>query len=90
MGGADRLRAAAASKNLSWLDPNLSQSLVRGMLILHVLWPRGTELGLAEIAEETGLGRSTVHRYVVTLMELGLVEQRETSREYRLIADGPS
>jgi IclR family transcriptional regulator, pca regulon regulatory protein len=40
-------------------------------------------LGIAEIAEELGISRSTTHRYVVTLFALGYLEQ-DSSRRYRL------
>jgi IclR family pca regulon transcriptional regulator len=40
-------------------------------------------MGIAEIADELGMSRSTTHRYVVTLMALGYLEQ-SNSRKYRL------
>ena len=40
-------------------------------------------LGIASIADELGMSRSTTHRYVVTLVALGFLEQG-ASRKYRL------
>ena len=40
-------------------------------------------LGIADIAEEVGMSRSTTHRYVITLVALGYLEQG-ASRKYRL------
>ena len=41
--------------------------------------------GIAEMAEELSVGRSTAHRYACTLVKLGYLEQ-EPSRKYRLSA----
>jgi IclR family pca regulon transcriptional regulator len=40
-------------------------------------------LGIANIADELGMSRSTTHRYVITLVALGYLEQG-ASRKYRL------
>jgi IclR family pca regulon transcriptional regulator len=40
-------------------------------------------LGIADIADELGMSRSTTYRYVVTLVALGYLEQ-ERNRKYRL------
>jgi IclR family pca regulon transcriptional regulator len=40
-------------------------------------------LGIANIADELGMSRSTTHRYVITLVQLGYLEQG-ASRKYRL------
>lgn len=40
-------------------------------------------LGIADIADRLEMGRSTTHRYVITLMALGYLEQ-DASRKYRL------
>ena len=40
-------------------------------------------LGIADIADELGMSRSTTHRYVITLYALGYLEQG-ASRKYRL------
>ena len=40
-------------------------------------------LGIADIADELGMSRSTTHRYLTTLVALGYMEQNK-SRKYRL------
>jgi IclR family pca regulon transcriptional regulator len=45
--------------------------------------PKRPVLGIADIADELGMSRSTTHRYVITLVALGYLEQG-TSRKYRL------
>jgi IclR family pca regulon transcriptional regulator len=40
-------------------------------------------LGIADLADSVGMSRSTVHRYVSTLVALGFLEQ-DASRRYRL------
>jgi IclR family transcriptional regulator, pca regulon regulatory protein len=83
--------AAAKSANElepSWAHPGLreprySQSLERGLAILGCFTPKRPVLGIAEIADELGMSRSTTHRYVITLVALGYLEQG-ASRKYRL------
>ena len=71
-----RVRAAAAQEDPAssvptLRDPRYSQSLERGLAILRLFTPARPVLGIAEIAGELGITRSTTHRYVVTLVELG-------------------
>jgi IclR family pca regulon transcriptional regulator len=72
----------------AWSDPDLrvprySQSLERGLAILRNFTPQRPALGIADIADELGMSRSTTHRYVITLLALGYLEQ-DASRKYRL------
>jgi IclR family pca regulon transcriptional regulator len=72
----------------AWSDPSLreprySQSLERGLAILGCFTPKRPVLGIADIADELGMSRSTTHRYVITLVALGYLEQG-ASRKYRL------
>jgi IclR family transcriptional regulator, pca regulon regulatory protein len=64
-------------------EPRYSQSLERGLAILACFSPRRPSLGVADVAQALGLGRSTTHRYMTTLLMLGYLEQ-ESSRKYRL------
>src|SRR5690349_17327870 len=64
-------------------EPRYSQSLERGLAILSCFSARRPVLGIAEIAEDLGMSRSTTHRYVITLVALGYLEQGD-SRKYRL------
>ena len=63
--------------------PRYSQSLERGLAILGCFTPEHPILGIADIADELGMSRSTTHRYVTTLLALGYLEQGR-SRKYRL------
>jgi IclR family pca regulon transcriptional regulator len=64
-------------------EPRFSQSLERGLAILGCFTPSRPVLGIADIADELGMSRSTTHRYVITLVALGYLEQG-ASRKYRL------
>jgi DNA-binding IclR family transcriptional regulator len=66
-------------------DPRLSRSLEYGLTILECFTRERPTLGVAEIAEEIGIGRSTAHRYALTLVMLGYLEQ-DHKRKYRLAA----
>jgi IclR family pca regulon transcriptional regulator len=75
--GAIRGRAKSMSA------PNYSQSLVRGLKILGCFTPARPVLGISDIADDLGMNRSTTHRYMITLVALGYLEQGE-SHKYRL------
>jgi IclR family pca regulon transcriptional regulator len=64
-------------------EPRYSQSLERGLAILGCFTPKRPVLGIADIADQLGMSRSTTHRYVITLVALGYLEQG-ASRKYRL------
>jgi IclR family transcriptional regulator, pca regulon regulatory protein len=64
-------------------EPRYSQSLERGLAILSCFTPDRPVLGIADIADSLGMSRSTTHRYVITLVALGYLEQG-ASRKYRL------
>jgi IclR family pca regulon transcriptional regulator len=84
------VRAAAQSnrqQSAPWVptlrEPRYSQSLERGLAILVCFTPERPVLGIADIAELLGMSRSTTHRYVITLVALGYLEQ-DASSKYRL------
>jgi IclR family transcriptional regulator, pca regulon regulatory protein len=64
-------------------NPRYSQSLERGLATLGCFTTKHPQLGIIDIADELGMSRSTVHRYVITLVALGYLEQ-DASRKYRL------
>jgi IclR family pca regulon transcriptional regulator len=64
-------------------EPRYSQSLERGLAILGCFTPARRVLGIADIADELGMSRSTTHRYVTTLVALSYLEQG-AGRKYRL------
>lgn len=65
-------------------DARLSRSLLRGLSILTCFGPENKERGILEIANQLGMSPSTTHRYVSTLVELGLLERSPRTRKYRL------
>lgn len=64
-------------------EPRFSQSLERGLAILSCFSGERPIRGIADLADELGMSRSTTHRYVVTLVALGYLEQ-DAQRKYRL------
>ena len=65
------------------LESRYSQSLERGIAILESFTPERPVWGIAELADELGMSRSTTHRYALTLTELGYLV-RAPRRRYRL------
>src|ERR1700735_3151509 len=64
-------------------DPRLSRSLEYGVAILESFSGGRQTLGIADIADIVGVSRSTTHRYAMTLVALGYLEQN-SKRKYRL------
>jgi IclR family pca regulon transcriptional regulator len=64
-------------------EARFSQSLERGLAILECFTPERPVRGIADLAEELGMSRSTTHRYVLTLTTLGYLVQG-ARRKYRL------
>lgn len=61
----------------------LSESLKIGLAVLYAFSSTQPVLGIAEIADLIKISRSTTHRYVITLVALGFLEQG-ASRKYHL------
>jgi hypothetical protein len=64
-------------------DPQLSQSLLRGLAILASYGPDRPWRAIIDLAGQLGMSPSTTHRYVKTLRAVGLLEQNPLTREYR-------
>jgi IclR family pca regulon transcriptional regulator len=64
-------------------EPRHSQAVERGLAVLECFNPQRRILGIADIADELGMSRSTTHRYVITLVALDFIEQL-ANRKYRL------
>lgn len=61
------------------------QSLERATMTLRVVAAKGPSgAKLADVAEATGLSRSTAHRFLGALVQVGLLEQDESSATYFL------
>ena len=67
-------------------DPQLSQSLLRGLAILSCYGTERPWRAIIDLAKELQMSPSTTHRYVKTLRAVGLLEQNPTTREYRPVA----
>jgi predicted transcriptional regulator len=67
-------------------DRRLSRSLLSGLLVLSCFPSDGGYLGIAELARMLNMNTSTTHRYVTTLLAVGLLERDPGTRKYRLIA----
>jgi hypothetical protein len=67
-------------------DRRLSRSLLSGLLVLSCFPADGGSLGIAELARTLDMNTSTTHRYVTTLLAVGLLERDPGTRKYRLIS----
>jgi hypothetical protein len=67
-------------------DRRLSRSLLSGLLVLSCFPSDGGYLGIAELARMLDMNTSTTHRYVTTLLAVGLLERNPGTRKYRLIS----
>lgn len=61
-----------------------STSLARGLAVLAAFSPDRPLLGITTLAALLEMDKSTTHRYVATLEELGYLEQDSESQKYRL------
>jgi hypothetical protein len=66
-------------------DRRLSRSLLSGLLVLSCFPADRGYLGIAELARTLRMNTSTTHRYVTTLLAVGLLERDPATRKYRLV-----
>lgn len=59
-------------------------TVAKAVSLLEALGADAPELGLADLARRAGFDKATTRRLLVSLIEGGLVEQDELSRNYRL------
>jgi DNA-binding MarR family transcriptional regulator len=85
LSGLERVRGALAAGPAQLQDPRLSRSLLSGLLLVASLPSDGSYLGNAQLARMLGMNVSTVHRYLQTLVAVGLVERDPSTRRYRLV-----
>jgi IclR helix-turn-helix domain len=94
-GGADaegisqRLRGLAEKTSTSEFkelsqSPRLSRSLVLGLLVLAAFPLDGDALAVTDVAASLQMSPSTTHRYLTTLLAVGLLEQDPRTRRYRV------
>lgn len=65
-------------------SPRLSRSLLLGLLVFASFPDDGGPLAVTDVASRLGMSPSTTHRYMTTLLAVGLLEQDPRSRRYRL------
>ncbi len=93
-GSSAEAAARHSGRSTQWLfrtlmeDRSLSHSLLIGLQVLTCFPLDGTQRGVAEIAKQLDMNNSTVHRYMSTLMRIGLLEQDTYTRHYRLANAG--
>lgn len=85
LSGLKDIRAVLAEEPRQLEDSRLSRSLLAGLLMLASFPTDGSYLGNAEIARMLDMNPSTTHRYVSTLVAVGLLERDPTTRRYRLV-----
>jgi IclR family transcriptional regulator, pca regulon regulatory protein len=79
-------RNSAAEAGEAWTEERsgrFSSSLRAGLAILNCFSAEQPVLGIANLADELSMSRSTTHRYASTLVALGYLEQ-DQARRYRL------
>jgi IclR helix-turn-helix domain len=65
-------------------DRKMSRSLVLGLMV-YSFFPRDhSYLRVSDISRSLDLTSSTVHRYISTLLAVGLLEREPNTRRYRL------
>jgi Fic family protein len=65
-------------------DSRLSGSLLQGLLLLAAFPMDGSYVASADVARTLGMNPSTAHRYISTLVAVGLLERDPSTRKYRL------
>ena len=64
--------------------PGPRESLERGLAILSAFSSGRQLIGVSELSRDLGLTRSTTHRYIATLAQLGYLQQDAATRRYGL------
>jgi len=65
------------------INPKLSGSLIKGFMIIELL-SEFQEMTLTELSNRLELNKSSVHRLLSTLVELGYVNKNPSNKLYRL------
>jgi DNA-binding MarR family transcriptional regulator len=64
-------------------DEHLSRTLLLGLMVFACFRPNGEYRRVSEIAQALKMTPSTAHRYVSTLVAVGLLEREPELRMYR-------
>jgi IclR family pca regulon transcriptional regulator len=78
------MRQRATIGGVAETGTGTSQSLERGLAILSAFDSERPLIGVSELSRELSLSRSTAHRYIATLAQLGYLQQDPDSKRYRL------
>jgi hypothetical protein len=65
-------------------SPRMSRSLLLGLLVLACFPADGGALAVTDVAARLEMSPSTTHRYLTTLLAVGLLEQDPRTRRYRV------
>jgi hypothetical protein len=84
LSGLGDVRAAFGAPLGQLEDPRLSGSLLCGLMILASFPADGGFMSIKDISLLTGKSPSTAHRYISTLVAVGLLERDPRTRAYRL------
>lgn len=87
-GLADNRKLAQAYASIRE-TPELSRSLLIGLLVLRCFPEDGASLGVKDIADTIGTKPSNAFRYMATLLAAGLLERDPRTRRYRLAGRQP-
>ncbi|HLL91542.1 MAG TPA: helix-turn-helix domain-containing protein [Solirubrobacteraceae bacterium] len=82
-GLGDREALSSTYRALSQ-STRVSRSLLLGLLVLACFPPDGGALAVSEVAARLDMSPSTTHRYMTTLLAVGLLEQDPRTRRYRV------
>jgi DNA-binding MarR family transcriptional regulator len=67
-------------------SPRMSRSLLLGLLVLACFPDDGGALAVTDVASRLQMSASTTHRYLTTLLAVGLLEQDSRTRRYHVPA----
>ena len=84
MAGLDGVRQTLEDSPQQIEDRRLSRSLLSGLLLLACFPTDGSYLSNTEVARRVDMNMSTAHRYISTLVSVGLLERDPGTRRYRL------
>jgi hypothetical protein len=80
----ERLRDVADAEPRRIADKRFSGSLLFGLRLIYAFPRDGALIGHIELARKLDKNPSTVHRYLITLLAVGLIERDPVMRRYGL------